>query len=201
MEKLENVALESTRTIEVDEFVDRSEIDPRHLTRPFCLRPDGKVGHDAFAVIRQTIREMNKVAIGRVVLTNGEHIIALEPLENGMTLGRTMALALLDIGSTPAVTLFCDIRFFVARSHSCRSCRCIGGPEGPLPRMDRTHQLLCLSRPRRQRRTAQVRSTPEPHVATSREQSLRICAAPSRPACLTGFGDGEDDRFHFVSKG
>ena len=46
--------------------------------------PDGKVGHDAFAVIRETIREMNKVAIGRVVLTNREHIIALDPLDKGL---------------------------------------------------------------------------------------------------------------------
>ena len=83
-EELENVALESTRTIEIDEFVDRSEIDPRYLIRPYYLRPDGKVGHDAFAVIRETIREMNKVAIGRVVLTNREHIIALEPIDKGL---------------------------------------------------------------------------------------------------------------------
>jgi DNA end-binding protein Ku len=83
-EELENVALESTRTIDIDEFVDKAEIDPRYLIRPYYLRPDGKVGHDAFAVIRETIREMNKVAIGRVVLTNREHIIALEPLEKGL---------------------------------------------------------------------------------------------------------------------
>ncbi|WP_420965999.1 Ku protein [Bradyrhizobium sp. B120] len=83
-EELENVALESTRTIEIDEFVDRSEIDPRYLIRPYYLCPDGKVGHDAFAVIRETIREMNKVAIGRVVLTNREHIIALEPFDKGV---------------------------------------------------------------------------------------------------------------------
>jgi DNA end-binding protein Ku len=83
-EELENVALESTRTIEIDEFVDRTEIDPRYLIRPYYLRPDGKVGHDAFAVIRETIREMDKVAIGRVVLTNREHIIALEPLDKGL---------------------------------------------------------------------------------------------------------------------
>src|SRR5580693_7124051 len=83
-EELENVALESTRTIEIDEFVNRTEIDPRYLIRPYYLRPDGKVGHDAFAVIRETIREMNKVAIGRVVLTNREHIIALEPLDKGL---------------------------------------------------------------------------------------------------------------------
>jgi DNA end-binding protein Ku len=83
-EELENVALESTRTIDIDEFVDKAEIDPRYLIRPYYLRPDGKVGHDAFAVIRETIREMNKVAIGRVVLTNREHIIALEPLDKGL---------------------------------------------------------------------------------------------------------------------
>jgi non-homologous end joining protein Ku len=76
--------LESTRTIEIDEFVQREEIDPRHIIRPYYLRPDGKVGHDAFAAIRETIREMNKVAIGRAVLTNREHIIALEPLDKGL---------------------------------------------------------------------------------------------------------------------
>jgi len=83
-EELEEIALESTRTIEIDEFVDRADIDPRYLIRPYYLRPDGKVGHDAFAVIRETIREMDKVAIGRVVLTNREHIIALEPLDKGL---------------------------------------------------------------------------------------------------------------------
>jgi DNA end-binding protein Ku len=83
-EELEEIALESTRTIEIDKFVEKSEIDPRYLIRPYYLRPDGKVGHDAFAVIRETIREMNKVAIGRVVLTNREHIIALEPLDKGL---------------------------------------------------------------------------------------------------------------------
>jgi DNA end-binding protein Ku len=83
-EELENVALESTRTIEIDEFVPRSDIDPRYIIRPYYLRPDSKVGHDAFAVIRETIRSMDKVAIGRLVLTSREHIIALEALDKGL---------------------------------------------------------------------------------------------------------------------
>jgi DNA end-binding protein Ku len=83
-DELDELALESTRTIEIDEFVPRSDIDSRYVIRPYYLVPDGKVGHDAFAVIRETIRSMDKVAIGRVVLTNREHIIALEPLENGL---------------------------------------------------------------------------------------------------------------------
>jgi DNA end-binding protein Ku len=83
-DELDDIALESTRTIEIDEFVPKTDIDGRYLIRPYYLVPDGKVGHDAFAVIRETIRTMNKVAIGRVVLTNREHIIALEPLDNGL---------------------------------------------------------------------------------------------------------------------
>src|SRR5215471_3238959 len=83
-DELDEVALESTHTIEIDEFVPRADIDNRYLIRPYYLVPDGKVGHDAYAVIRETIRSMNKVAVGRVVLTNREHIIALEPLESGL---------------------------------------------------------------------------------------------------------------------
>ena len=83
-DELDDIALESTHTIDIDEFVPKSEIDNRYLIRPYYLVPDGKVGHDAFAVIRETIRTMNKVAIGRVVLTNREHIVALEPLGKGL---------------------------------------------------------------------------------------------------------------------
>jgi DNA end-binding protein Ku len=83
-DELDNIALESTRTIDIDEFVKREEIDPRYIIRPYYLTPDGKIGHDAFAVIRETIRDMDMVAIGRVVLTNREHIIALEPMEKGL---------------------------------------------------------------------------------------------------------------------
>jgi len=83
-DELENIALESTRTIEIDEFVPRSEIDDLYLVRPYYIVPDGKVGHDAFAVIRETIRSLDKVALARVVLTNREHVIALEARDNGL---------------------------------------------------------------------------------------------------------------------
>jgi len=83
-EELDDIALESTHTIDIDEFVPKTEIDSRYLIRPYYLVPDGKVGHDAYAVIRETIRSMDMVAIGRVVLTNREHIIALVPFENGL---------------------------------------------------------------------------------------------------------------------
>jgi len=83
-DELENIALESTRTIEIDEFVPRSEIDDLYLVRPYYIVPDGKVGHDAFAVIRETIRSLDKVALARVVLTNREHVIALKARDKSL---------------------------------------------------------------------------------------------------------------------
>jgi DNA end-binding protein Ku len=83
-DELDNIALESTRTIEIDQFVPRSEIDDLYLVRPYYIVPDGKVGHDAYAVIRETIRSLDKVALGRVVLTNREHIISLETRDKGL---------------------------------------------------------------------------------------------------------------------
>jgi DNA end-binding protein Ku len=83
-DELEAIALESTRTIEIDEFVPRAEIDDLYLVRPYFIVPDGKVGHDAYAVIRETIRSLDKVALARVVLTNREHVIALEARGNGL---------------------------------------------------------------------------------------------------------------------
>jgi hypothetical protein len=52
-EELEEVALESTRSIEIDEFVEKSEIDPRYLIRPYYLRPDGKIGHDCQSAFKR----------------------------------------------------------------------------------------------------------------------------------------------------
>src|SRR4051812_5040742 len=83
-DELDNIALESTRTIEIDRFVPKSEIDELYLVRPYYIVPDGKVGHDAYAVIRETIRSLDKVALARVVLTNREHVIALEARDNGL---------------------------------------------------------------------------------------------------------------------
>src|ERR1700704_321712 len=83
-DELDNIALESTRTIEIDQFVPKSEIDELYLVRPYYIVPDGKVGHDAYAVIRETIRSLDKVALSRVVLTNREHVIALEARDKGL---------------------------------------------------------------------------------------------------------------------
>jgi DNA end-binding protein Ku len=83
-EELDNIALESTRTIDIDQFVPREEIDELYVVRPYYLVPDGKIGHDAYAVIRETIKATGRVALARVVLTNREHVIALEARDKGL---------------------------------------------------------------------------------------------------------------------
>ena len=83
-DELDNIALESNRTIDIDQFVPRDEIDDLYVVRPYYLVPDGKVGHDAYAVIRDTIKATDKVALARVVLTNREHVIALEARDKGL---------------------------------------------------------------------------------------------------------------------
>lgn len=55
-DELANIALDSTRTIDIDQFVPRIEIDGLYIVRPYYLVPDSKAGHDAYAVIRDTIK-------------------------------------------------------------------------------------------------------------------------------------------------
>src|SRR5213080_5038756 len=88
-EELEAVAIESKRTIEIDEFVPKAEIDELYLNNPYYIVPEGEVGQQAYAVIREAIREEGMVALGRVVFTSREHIIALEPRDKGL-LGVTL---------------------------------------------------------------------------------------------------------------
>jgi len=88
-EELEAVQIESNHTIDIDNFVPRDEIDRRYLNNPYYIAPDGKAGVDAFAVIRDAMKDKDRVALARIVLTNREHIIAIEPLGKGL-LGTTL---------------------------------------------------------------------------------------------------------------
>lgn len=88
-EELDAVQIESNHTIDIDNFVPRAEIDRRYLNNPYYIAPEGKAGVDAFAVIRDAMKDKDRVALARIVLTNREHIIAIEPLGKGL-LGTTL---------------------------------------------------------------------------------------------------------------
>jgi DNA end-binding protein Ku len=88
-EELEAIAIESKRIIDIDEFVQRDEIDDLYFNNPYYIVPDGEVGRQAFAVIREAIKQEAMVAIGTVMFTTREHIIAVEARGKGL-LGVTL---------------------------------------------------------------------------------------------------------------
>jgi DNA end-binding protein Ku len=88
-DELKSIQIESTKTIEIDAFVPRAEIDERFLESPYYIAPGDKVGAEAFAVIREAMRGKGMAALARIVLSSREHVIMLQPWDKGM-LGITL---------------------------------------------------------------------------------------------------------------
>ncbi len=83
-DELEAVQLESTHTIDIDAFVPREQVDELYLDTPYYLAPNDRVGQEAFAVIRDAMRESKMVGLGRVVLYRRERVVMLEPRDKGI---------------------------------------------------------------------------------------------------------------------
>jgi DNA end-binding protein Ku len=83
-EEIESVRLESTRTIDIDTFVDATEIDRLYWNDPYYMVPDGKVAVEAFSVIREAMSKAGKIALGRVVMHQRERMLAMEPRDRGL---------------------------------------------------------------------------------------------------------------------
>ena len=88
-EELNAVEVESTRAIDIDKFVPEEEIDKRYYERPYYIVPDDKSGEEAFAVIRDAMKDKGRVAVARIVFASRAHILAVEPWGKGM-LGTTL---------------------------------------------------------------------------------------------------------------
>jgi len=82
--EIEKIRIESTHTIDIDSFVPRSEIDDRYPDSPYYVAPTDQVGQEAFAVIRDAIREKGMVALGRVVVSRREYVVMLEAFDKGL---------------------------------------------------------------------------------------------------------------------
>lgn len=85
-DELDGVALESTRTIDIEVFAPRSSVGWIWYDAPHYLVPDGKVGEEAFSVIREAMKATKTVGISRVVLYRRERAVLLEPRDNGIVL-------------------------------------------------------------------------------------------------------------------
>jgi DNA end-binding protein Ku len=68
-----------TRLIEITDFVDLNEIDPIYYRTTYYLAPEGDGANKAYALLRQVMREANKVAIGTLVMRNKEYPVAIRP--------------------------------------------------------------------------------------------------------------------------
>jgi DNA end-binding protein Ku len=85
-EELKSLKLESTKTIDIERFVDGAEIDRLYWDQPYFLVPDGKPAQDPFAVIREAMASEDRIALGRLVMSNRERIVAIEVRGRGMLL-------------------------------------------------------------------------------------------------------------------
>jgi DNA end-binding protein Ku len=91
-EELDEIEIESSKTIDIDGFVDEGDIDPIYLDSPFYLAPDGPIAEETYAVILEAMRKAKKVALARIVLSGRERLVAIHPMAEGMKL-TTLRLA------------------------------------------------------------------------------------------------------------
>lgn len=83
-EEIASVKLESTKTIDIERFVPAADIDRIYWDNPYYLAPDGKLAQEAFSVIREAMARSGQIALGRVVMSTRERLLALEPRGKGI---------------------------------------------------------------------------------------------------------------------
>ena len=88
-DELSNIAIESSKTIDIESFVPKESIDDRYRDAPYYIAPEDKVGQEAFAVIRDSMKKKKMVGIARIVMARRERIMMLEPFGKGL-MGTTL---------------------------------------------------------------------------------------------------------------
>lgn len=76
-EELDDAAPEVTRSIDIGDFVDLSEIDPAHFDRTCYLEPDGQGAGKPYSLLLRVMQRTGRVAIGRFVMRSRQHLAAL----------------------------------------------------------------------------------------------------------------------------
>jgi DNA end-binding protein Ku len=85
-DELDAVEIESSKTIDIDGFVDAGDIDPIYLDSTYYLAPDGPIAEETFAVILEAMKRAGKVAVARIVLSGRERLVEIQPIEDGFRL-------------------------------------------------------------------------------------------------------------------
>ncbi len=85
--ELDKIKLESRETIDLVQFVDHCEIDPRYFEKPYYVIPaDGDVAAEGFSVIREALRSTTKVGLGQMASRGRDHVVAIKPCGQGLLL-------------------------------------------------------------------------------------------------------------------
>jgi DNA end-binding protein Ku len=85
-DELKDLQIESSKTIDLDRFVDRDEVDPIYLDTPYYIYPDGNLAAETFQVFGEAMAHKNKVGIGRVTISSHERLVLVEPRGAGLVM-------------------------------------------------------------------------------------------------------------------
>ena len=85
-EELDEIEIESSKTVDIDGFVEAGDIDPIYFDSTYYLAPDGPIAEETFSVILDAMKKAKKVAVARIVLSGRERLVTLQPIEDGFRL-------------------------------------------------------------------------------------------------------------------
>ena len=85
-EELDAIKLESKKTLDLIQFVDVKDIDPRYFERPYYLVPQDDQAAEGYMVIREALTKMNKLGVGQVTMSGREYLVAIGPVDRGLVM-------------------------------------------------------------------------------------------------------------------
>jgi DNA end-binding protein Ku len=183
-EELEKLQIESTHTIDIEKFVSHDEVDEIYRDAPYYLIPDGRIGVEAFSVIRDAMRKQNTAGIGRAVLFRRERLLMIEPRHSGL-LATTLRYAYEVRDEKPYFDEIPDIK--VPDEMLSIACDIIARKSGrfdPREFEDRYQKaVLDLIKAKRVGRPAPHKTAPKPQPVPNLLEALRrSIEQDSRPA-------------------
>lgn len=84
--EIDALKLESKRTLDLQQFIDAAEIDPRYFEKPFYVVPADEHAAEGYLVIREALKGMKKMGVGQITMGGREHIVAVGPVEKGLVM-------------------------------------------------------------------------------------------------------------------
>jgi DNA end-binding protein Ku len=85
-DELDSIEIESSKTIDIDGFVDAADIDPLFLDSPYFVAPDGPVAEETYAVILEAMKQSKKAALARIVLNGRERLVTIQARDKGFVM-------------------------------------------------------------------------------------------------------------------